>query len=55
MKKIIRFIDKIAAEFLLIVGGTVALVTTYRVNEIIFYYLLALVFIISGYFVARTR
>jgi len=55
MKKIIKVISAILAEFMLIIGAIFILMATYKINIIAFYYMLGIIFILSGLFIAKTR
>jgi hypothetical protein len=55
MKYFIKNISAILAELMLIIGTFLILIVTYNLNLIAFYYLLAIVIIILGLFIAKTR
>lgn len=55
MKKIIKFIGAILAELMLSIGAIFILMATYKINIIAFYYILGIMFILIGLFIAKTR
>ncbi|MBU3146626.1 hypothetical protein [Clostridium sp. CF012] len=55
MKLLIKFIGTILAELLLIIGAIFILLATYRMNMIAFYYVLGIMLILTGLFIAKTR
>lgn len=55
MKHFINYIGTILAELLLIIGAVFILAVTYSINSIAFYYLLGVIFVLMGLFVAKTR
>jgi len=55
MKHFINIIGTILAEILLIIGAIFILLATYITNMIAFYYLLGILFILLGLFIAKTR